>query len=328
MLKTIIILNWIIIGVLALLVGAETFFPAQGGDAAGRGMGKAIYWLSVIVLGVLLVLNLLPYALSKYIAFGLIAVPFLWFQLAPRVQKIAAGISGRINAKPFYEDPERERIAQILFAGDVGKLKQLLQNPPPRLREPVYGHPLLRNAVEWALKFPDDKSEDRLECIRALLAAGVSLTDNDPEMDPIQIAAATAGNPEVLKILLEHGADPNAGGNDYSTGRPNAVPMIFEAVGTYYGARDCVRLLLEHGANPNAIKPRDGDLLAPSILMFAAERQRWDVCLMLIEKGADAHYKTPGGQSLKTFLELAEGDFSGDQYSTMEDFERVKKAAL
>ncbi len=327
MLKIITILNWIVVAIVGYLVIAETLFPTQGGDAAGRGMGKAIYYLAIIALIVLLILNLLPYALPKYIAFGLVAIPLLWIQLAPGVRSLKRSITDRINAKPFYEDPERERIARVLFDGKADKLKQLLQNPPPRLREPEYGNPLLMDAVEAALKFNNPEEPERLECIRILLAAGVSITNPDPEIRPVQIAAATSGNAEVLRILLEHGADPNAGNFDYSTGKPNAVPMIFETMVTSYGARDCVRLLLEFGADPNAIKPSDGDHKQPSALMMAAEYGRFDLCVQLIEKGANVHYAAPDGRSMRTIM--AEKDlYVDEQYSSPEDLERVKKAVF
>ena len=327
MLKIITILNWIVVAIVGYLVIAETLFPTKGGDAAGRGMGQAIYWLAIIALVVLLILNLLPYALPKYIAFGLVAIPLLWIQLAPGVRNLKRSITDRINAKPFYEDAERERIARALFDGKADKLKQLLQNPPPRLREPEYGNPLLMDAVQAALKFNNPEEPERYECIKLLLAAGVSMTNPDPEITPVQIAAATSGNPQVLRILLEHGADPNARDVDYSTGKPNAVPMIFETMATSYGARDCVRLLLEFGADPNAIKPSDGDHKQPSALMMAADYGRFDLGVQLMEKGADVHYTAPDGRSLRTIM--AEKDlYVDEQYSSPEDVERVKKAVF
>ncbi|WP_332367988.1 hypothetical protein [Spirosoma telluris] len=40
MLKYMTIVNWIAIAFLSYLVIASLLFPAKGGDAAGRGMGK------------------------------------------------------------------------------------------------------------------------------------------------------------------------------------------------------------------------------------------------------------------------------------------------
>ena len=87
LLKIITILNWFVIANIGFLVAAETLFPAKGGDAAGRGMGQAIYYLAIIALVVLLGLNLLPYKWAKYTAFGLVAVPILYVQLNPTWRK-------------------------------------------------------------------------------------------------------------------------------------------------------------------------------------------------------------------------------------------------
>jgi hypothetical protein len=323
--KIVIIFNWIVVGLLLLLVGAETLFPTKGGDAAGQGMGKAIYHLAIIVLLMLLVLNLLPFRWSKYLAFGLIMVPVLYFYLAPGIRDISRTIVNIIEAKPWFEDKERERMAQSIFDGKSDKLTKLLQQPLPRFKEKDYTHPLLAMAINAAM-YNNGRKEERLECIRILLRAGASMIPVDTALDAAHFYPTSMGYPEVLKVLLEHGADPNAKGHNIASNQGHRVPLIFEALGTAYGAKDCVSLLLQYGADPNAIRPTDGDIIRPSVLLYAASRQRWDICRMLIEKGADATYKTPDGQSLLSYIEV-EGAFEDDGYSTAEDVAFVRKVA-
>ena len=55
LLKIVTIFNWAIVAFLAYLVTMETVFPTKGGDAAGRGMGIAIYYLAIAGLVVLIV---------------------------------------------------------------------------------------------------------------------------------------------------------------------------------------------------------------------------------------------------------------------------------
>jgi ankyrin repeat protein len=97
-------------------------------------------------------------------------------------------------------------------------------------------------------------------------------------------------------------------------------------MGMSYAEKECVQLLLQHGADPNAIRPTDGDVLEPSILLYAAARQRWEICRMLIEAGADVAYKATSGESLQTYTE-AEKPYYADDSSSAEDFEFVKKVA-
>lgn len=325
MLKIIVFFNWAIIAILAILVGAETFWPSKGGDAAGRGMGMLVYYVAIAALVVLLLLNLLPYAWPKYLAFGLIILPLLWMQVSRPVHNFFRGLTNWITEKPMYEDAERERIARALLSGKPDKFRKALQNPPPQLGDPAYSYPLLSDAVSWALKFDQpDEVEGRYACIQILLDAGVPIRTPDGEYTPVEVSAASSGNAEMLKFLLERGGNANAKTFDTYTGQPNKVPMIFEALQTSYGARDCIRVMLDFGADPNAILPQYGDEKHNSALMMAASYGRWDICLMLMDKGADVKYRTPDGRSLGTVVAASEPPDQYDRYSTSDDFERVK----
>jgi len=320
-LKIVTIINWVVIGVLFLLVMAETLSPAKGGDAAS-GMGKAFYYLAIVVLILLISLNLLPYKWSKYTAFVMIAVPFFWAQFGSSITNFKRGIVDMIEAKPLFEDKERDRMAVAIFNGKPDKLKKYLAEVQPRIRDNAYGYPLLKMAVNHSSRATENQ-DAYLECVRALLQAGVSIKSDDPEDEKILFEPATSGNPRVLRFLLENGADANAKVTDYGSGKRGQVPIIFEALGTPYGAYDCVKALLDHGADPNAVKPRDGDRKKMSVLLYAAERQYWGVCKMLIEKGADPRYTTPDGTSLQTFIDQGENFYPQDEQA-LADFEAVR----
>jgi ankyrin repeat protein len=93
--------------------------------------------------------------------------------------------------------------------------------------------------------------------------------------------AIWSGYDDVLKLLLDAGANPEAGS-------PYAEPL-FDAINNYHvGA---VQLLLDHGANPN-IRNREGH----SPLSFAAERYRpAPIISALLEKGADPNERDSDG---------------------------------
>lgn len=314
--KIIAIFNWIVIGILALLVSAETLFPAKGGDAAGRGMGLAIYYLAIIALVVLLVLNLLPYNWAKYTAFAFVAVPFLWIQLMPSWQKYKRRIKDAAEwAKPIYEDPWRDRMARAVRDGEPEKLRQILEKQEARLNQDgeLLGYAI--GEASGASYRPDEKRA----CVRLLFDAGARLDSINSEVSMLMAPAAN-GDAKMLRLLLEHGADANAQPPSFH------CTALFEALGGYIEPEASVRTLLEFGADPNATAVFDDEDGPITPLIRAAVLERWNLCLILLEKGANPDFKTKQGKSLREFVQEADGSFTGGGYSTREDFEKLKKA--
>jgi|GEM_PF-741455 len=319
-LKIITILNWIVIAILAVLVAAETIWPAKGGDAAGRGMGQAFYYLAIIALFVLLGLNLLPYNWAKYTTFALIVAPVVLLKLGSGWSSLKRGMAARIEeAKPIFEDKERDRIARAIYDGEPETLKKLLQTPVARLNE---NGELLAYAVGETAGSAY-KSEERLECIRLLFQAGARLDSANASLDvPIHIAVADVGNAALLRLLLEQGADANARYHYFKRA------VLFEALGSHQQPDATVRVLLEFGADPNATAVYDEEQGPITPLFRAAELGRWGLCATLLEKGANPDVKAADGTSFQTLFQEAEKNFSPDGYTTREDFERLKKEKL
>ena len=90
--------------------------------------------------------------------------------------------------------------------------------------------------------------------------------------------AASAGHKDVVQLLLDKGADPN----EAST-RMGFTPLHGAASGSH---KYVVQLLLERGAEPNRIT-KDGYQETP--LHLAAERGQLDVVKMLLDGGANSH---------------------------------------
>ena len=80
-----------------------------------------------------------------------------------------------------------------------------------------------------------------VERVKSLLSSGMLNPDKEYRSTPL-CAAALDGHVEVMKILLEVGADPNQGDVSRQTSLYNAA---------YKGNINAVKLLLDAGADPN-----------------------------------------------------------------------------
>lgn len=87
--------------------------------------------------------------------------------------------------------------------------------------------------------------------------------------------ASSIGNPEVVDLLLQSGADPNKRGSQQRTALQYAVEKNRLAV---------ARLLVQHGADINGV---DNGRLSP--LVMAADRNYEELALFLIAAGADVN---------------------------------------
>jgi ankyrin repeat protein len=104
------------------------------------------------------------------------------------------------------------------------------------------------------------------------------------------MVAALYGDAELLKTLLEHGANPNIK-ND-----ANATALLYAT-----DDADKTRLLLDHGADPN-VKSEDGQ----TALLIAAWRPgSLPVMKLLLDHGATLPVRTPGAGTIVSPLNIA-----------------------
>ena len=84
-----------------------------------------------------------------------------------------------------------------------------------------------------------------VEGVRELAEAGVDLDALDPIYSVSAIEMATDyGQPEVVRVLIDFGADVNVRNADQGT------PCLGAA---FFGRADCLRLLIDNGANPTLV---------------------------------------------------------------------------
>ncbi|MGW5366672.1 ankyrin repeat domain-containing protein [Actinopolymorpha pittospori] len=169
----------------------------------------------------------------------------------------------------------RARVVQVLLAAGVDV-------NPSSTRGAI-----LMDAVACTRHWPMPES---LETVRLLLDAGATVR---PQDDPaVVLAVASESPPAVLRLLLEHGADPNAVRSD------GAPAIVIAAMRRHAGL---IEELLAGGAEVDAA---DGN--GRTALMHAVERGADGIIASLLCHGADKDRQAVDGSSAHT-LALAWG---------------------
>ncbi len=204
--------------------------------------------------------------------------------------------TARANGSIFFHDKPRRDVAAAIGAADTTRLRQLLQQPVPRLNEPgSQATTLLDFAGERAAT--SQNITQMMACLKLLIDHGATIQSADPQHIPTHFRVCKHGPAVLLKWFLNKGADPNfrpADGN----------PILIEVMRYGDDPLEKVRLLLDRGADPNAVMADDETTYEASYspLMYAAREQLWDICQLLLKEGANPAYRTPKGDDLKKIM--------------------------
>jgi len=215
-----------------------------------------------------------------------------------------------------------------LLNGQVALATELLEKGAnPNLADDYHRAPLfaaieLRNFNHEKYPFLYSDGRDPLDLIKALLDKGADAnqrTDTTPVHGLMQfdgswanfdgqtafIRAALSGDIAVMRLLLQHGADPNIATKEGSTALMAASGINWIPLQTYTRSEaeyvDAVTLCLERGAPVNATNS-----LQLAAIHGAANRGWVSIIQILADHGARLDVKDIGGRSPMTF---AEGTF-------------------
>jgi len=213
-------------------------------------------------------------------------------------------------------------LREILDTGGVGRLGSLLAAQPElatRRMEHLPDHPRGVAPLSYVAMLRYDTSSGHWRDVpgaralaEALLAAGAPVDGDPGEPETPLITAASYGDAEVARVLLDAGADVDASASTDSGGVPGGTALLHAAV---FGMTDVVDVLVAAGARIDSLEvaAAAGDVTGwlgegtepaaqSRALVMAADHQRLDVIDLLVAHGIPVDAVDPvwGGHPLRT----------------------------
>lgn len=309
--------SWTLWGALLLLLVwgfVKVLTERSNSPEGGRGIAVVVLGFLVVVLAGV---GLWLYGATRRGASGslvtltlLMAFPLVLLIASPIVKAWKTWrFESELKQVGDFPDPSCRALAEKIQTGDTAGLqRQLAGAPPPGGRDRA-GNDLLAFAV---LVVRDRKGNPEL--VRVLLEAGAdpgkSGTPDGGSLLGFMTVDRSPVSTEVVRLLLQHGADPNV--KDAQSG--------MTAMADAGDRPELVRLLLDAGASVDERLPGGESML----VRFVGMRQ-WDSALYLIEKGANLDVTNPNGLSLDYYLKDWKDSVYGDH---PEGWEKVREAIL
>lgn len=210
---------------------------------------------------------------------------------------------------------------EILDSRDLARLTALLDEEPVLAVAPMENwcdHPKGASPLGYVAMMRYDTSRDAWRdlsgtgpIVRTLLAAGAPVEGDPGDPETPLITAASYGDAEVARALVEAGADLDARAASDSGGVPGGTALLHAAV---FGMTDVVDVLVSAGATVSSLEeaaaagaltgrltdeaPEDARIRA---LVMAADHQRLDVIDQLVAAGVHVDAVDPvwGGHPLR-----------------------------
>jgi uncharacterized protein len=127
--------------------------------------------------------------------------------------------------------------------------------------------------------------KDDVAAVKGLIAAGVNVSEPDANGDAPLVMAAYEGHTEIVRLLLEAGADVTAVD-------PGMKATALHAA-AYAGRTDAARLLIEHGVEIDRQGPKNGY----TALHDAIWQNNIQTARVLIEAGSNLALESHAGET-------------------------------
>lgn len=294
--KIITTINWVIIGiycVLALLIYFDS--NRSGVDAAGRGMAMGFLFVGLIYLAILIGLNFINVQWVRILVLLLGGAPLLVYAgraLSSRQSQAEYARLAHENAQ--FKDPHLNAMMRAMGDTDVHAMDSLLAEDSSQINQvgATNQRTILGIAVQNASGHDTPEAH---EIVRLVLQSGGDPNVYHPSRYAPLVRYGVYSDTSLFRALLEAGADANVRGE-------HAVPLLYTLIER--GGEDVdekVALLLQHGLDPNlAFGTAQPYQLNYSPVVWAAHYERWAICDLLINNGADVNFQ-PGGPDGRTF---------------------------
>ena len=287
--KTVSLVNWALLACYGILLAYSALTINQSNtDAAGRGLASAYILFGCILLIVLIGVNVLPFRISRLAVLVMLCLPMI----AGLVEFVGTGLTarrarqdddGRLDGSYYFRDSQRRQVAKAIADQDEARVQSLLAEPIPLLNESGEDHITMLDFAALRGVY-SDQPDGIIPYLSLLLEKGAAIQTADTLRSPTHALVSRDCSAAMMAWFLEHGADPNA-----KRIQERPTPILFTVMDYDKDRLEKIRLLLAHGADPNVVYPptATGWLAGHSALLAAARLELWDVCLLLLDKGAD-----------------------------------------
>ncbi len=139
-----------------------------------------------------------------------------------------------------------------------------------------------KNIQYNAQSFVKAVEDQKMDMVELFIEAGMSPNVTTDNGSPL-VTAAVTGNLEIVKLLVEKGADVNI----KSTDKGDLTPLFGGILGNGKEKQDTIKFLLDKGADVNARFVSKGFEATP--LMMAASQKDTEIVRLILAKKPDIH---------------------------------------
>ena len=316
--KTLTLINWIIVGIYVLISIMLILELGKPLDAMGRGMTNGFLFVALILLALLVIFNLIPYKWSRIIGLIIGFSPLIFLMVYRILNDIQHNRweKARKDVSIYFEEGKMKDLAKAIANVRTEEVATFLEDPDIDLNQLGHnGNTMLEVAGHYALQTYSDSPH---KIVEMLLKKGADPNLHAPGQAPVLPQIASMGSVALFETLLKHGADPNAVSKD-------SLTVLFELLKGSVDRDDKMRLLLDYGADPNVNWAKKDWRYNFSPLIYAIYHNHWKTCTLLVQNGAELNHVAPDGSTFWGYYDRYKKEYE-DSGVVSEEFQELTAA--